>query len=302
MKVLKNKLNSQEEFDALPESLREFYERQTGKDEWLLQTEEASTLKRALQTERRQHGDVVKLLAQVVPDIADSGERDGYIKREEWGAKVRAKADLLEELAEDEFDLAKWRDLRAAGDDGKKPSELKVQLTEAQTAIREKDREIKRLSGERDSAKTEKETAVNRAKTLAREHGLDSALDLAGVRDPKRRRVARLLLRERGIDVRETGDESAPFEVLVKDDAGGQVLLEEFATEWAESDEGKEYATAADSSGGGEGPEDARDVRRPTRERGEDWESLDPRQQIDFGYRSHGSKGQGARRPAAATR
>lgn len=288
---LKNKIN-QEEFDALAEALQACYVK--AGDAYTLDTEEATTLKRALETERRNAADAGKLLAQLVPEIADPATSTGFIDRKEWAAKVKSQADLLEELREDEFDLDTWRRVRTAGDDGKKPSELKQALTESQTRIRELERDLRTVTKDKEAAETSAATAVASAKTLAEAHEIDRVLDEIKVRDPRKRRLARLLLRDRGVEVRETGDKDNPFEVLTRDDSGAQVLFAEYAKDWAETEDGKEFTAAPDNSGGGDGGERQDDKQRPKRGTQEGWKELDPRSQIEAAF-SGGARKSGAR-------
>ena len=112
---------------------------------------------------------------------------------------------------------------------------LKQQLTEAQ-------RIAKKATTDAEAAIKRAESAEGGMTKLLVDNGLSEALAKAGVTNPVHQKAAKALLRDQ-VGVVTEGDQQA---VKVGDKA-----LADFITEWAGSDEGKHFVTAADTSGGG---------------------------------------------------
>ena len=92
---------------------------------------------------------------------------------------------------------------------------------------------------------TELVQARDRGKRKAIDADLSQALDDAKVKSPKARKMAGLLIRNAGIDARENGDNWETF-VKGKD---GEIPLSEFVSQWADTDEGKDFVVTPDNSG-----------------------------------------------------
>lgn len=238
--MLKNKL-TQEQYDALDEGVKGYYS-QKG-TEWFLQTDESGNLERALKSERRNHDQTTKLLAQIVPGIVDESSSTGYIDRKKWREEVDSRGDLLEDLGDD-FDPDAFR--RFVDSDDPKDSDgesVAAQLRDAKEKLRKSERDNKRMSKEIQDAKDELAEVRAAESTLVIDRDLNRTLDEINVRHPTKRRLTRALFQQ------ELGMKVVDGVTVVVVD-GDEVPLSEYGTEWAATADGKEMVNAPDNSGG----------------------------------------------------
>lgn len=169
-------------------------------------------------------------------EILNSAEVKAAIKAavEEATAGLVAKRDEL--LGENKA-LKKGRQIDPADVEKLETQldELRGQLTDAQKAAKTATQTAEKA----EKAKAEAESSVAR---LLVDNGLNEALAKAGVTNPVHIKAAKAMLGK---------------DVLIVDDNGAKVAkfndkpLADAITEWAGSDEGKHFVTAADVSGGG---------------------------------------------------
>lgn len=263
------------EFEALPEADKAHYSKGSdgkGGEVYHLQTEENTSLKRSLNTERTEKERAEKMLRSLVPELTADN-------RSEWEDLVTTAAEHAQALKAAGVDLDEWNALKADKDadpKGKgKGAEAAEQLLEAQKRIRELERE--RATMERDKGKAEAKALKLAAEndTLAKERAIDKALDAAKITDPEDREVVTALLERKGIVVREVGSGAdAKREAFIKID-GVEVPVDEHARDFVTTDLGKRFVKAADSSGAGDGPNPT--PKPPTKE---EFKAMDPLQQL----------------------
>lgn len=251
--MLKNRISAAD-FEALGEGLKEHYSK--GSDSqgegYFLQTEDASRLKRSLESERTQKERAIKMVKKLAPDLQLTDDN-----RDDWAELVDAEAEKLAELRE--VDLEEVKALKADGK-GKDKDETARLLVEAQSAKRAAERDKEKA--ERDKATIEKK--VTRLQTendeLVRSRDIGRALDEAKITDPTDREIATAIFSQKGVVLRDVGEGEAKVrETYVKVD-GQEVPVTEFAKDFAASDIGKRLIKAPDHVGAGEGPE------QPTRQ------------------------------------
>lgn len=155
--------------------------------------------------------------------------------------KLRALEERLSGIPDD-FDPAEIETLRSAakkngkgeggGQDDGALAKLREQMEKrSATEIEKRDARIGVLEGE--------------IKRLVVDHGVDAALDEAGI-SPKFKAAARALLKERGVV--KLVEDGGTFSAIVESDMG-PVTAREFVKSWSASDEGKAFVLPAEGSG-----------------------------------------------------
>lgn len=293
--VLKSRV-TKAEFEAL-DALEQGHYRQDGsRDEWVLETDESKRLETALKSERRLREEGDRLLAEVVPAIVDENSTTGFVDRKKWRSAVRDRAMFLEELQEGGFDIEEWRDRPEGGGDGDpkdkdKPNRPPQGGGDQAAEVRRLTRELKTTTKERDDARRELDEERATTKRLAFDGTMNKLLDDLKVVGAVKRKAALALLKDRGYEVRDG-------EVFIRDDDGAEVPASEFGRSWADTEEGKEFVSAAGNSGGGDGGESDDDRRRAVRKEaappgGKNWRDMSPREKIAYGL---GKKPAGSKR------
>lgn len=281
--MLKTK-QTQEGFDALSESEQQHYTK--GADgTYVLQHDEATTLKKALNAERSRAETAEKLLKAVVPDLPED--------KSEWAGHVTETAASLTELRTidlDEWHAFKEEDPKNPGQ--KKPkADLDAERLELQKLLRETQRERDGLN--RDKAKLDERVKKLGEENLglARTAALNEALDAAKITDPSDREVVTALLQMRGLEPQDVTGQGRVF--FVKGADGGEMPLGEHMKDFVATEQGKRYVKAPDSSGGGDGkPVPPAPVPATT------FETMSPSQKLAASL----SQGGVAGNPAAAAR
>jgi hypothetical protein len=152
----------------------------------------------------------------VAPLVAKRDELLGEVRKLRKGREIDpAELEKLEEQVED----------------------LKGQLGEANKAAKKAAQDAEKAT----KALTDAEGYTSR---LLVDNGLNEALVKAGVTNPVHQKAAKALLREQ-VGIVAEGD--------AKVAKVGDKALSDFITEWAGSDEGKHFVTAAETSGSGSG-------------------------------------------------
>lgn len=121
-------------------------------------------------------------------------------------------------------------------------AKLEAKIEEHETTIANLTKENKRVAGDLVKASKGLETESAFTQRLLIDNGLQDALVKAGVSNPTRLKASIAMLRGQ-VKVVPEGDQR---KAMV-----GDKELNAFVTEWAGTDEGKEFVTAKDNSGGG---------------------------------------------------
>lgn len=272
-RMLKNRITA-EEHGALPEPLKEHYTK--GADgAFFLQTEEATTLKRTLDTERRDKVGYSKVLKKIAPELHAQLTSDN---REDWDELAEPESERLAELRKLDLDQVKDALAAAEGDKGKPD---KDELTQKLRTAEQQARDAKR---EKETAEREKGKAAQKAARLEAENAalvqardVDATLDAMKVTDPEDREIVRSILTAKSLVVREVGEakEGEPRKrqtfVLVE---GHEVPLVEHGKDFAGTSVGKRFVKAPDHAGAGDGP---RPTPKPSKEQ---FEKMDPMQKL----------------------
>lgn len=281
--MLKVKLNATQ-YEELPsDELREHY-REDGKGGYILVTDESTGAQRALAAERSQKSAAEEMLIKLVPELANLDDR------EKWRDAVDARVQVLAELDDiNPDDVRRFRDREEEEEAGERVDESETQqkLREAQVTqrklereISQKARDVERLTAELDTARSDKEK-------LIRARDINGALDAANITSPYHRKIAKALWtsEEAGYGLKVVDGET----MIVVDDV--PVPLSEWSPDWANTDEGREFATAPDNSGGGDGGEVSRDTGNRDSYKKRDGRDLTPAEMIAESYKRTGARG-----------
>lgn len=280
--MLKSK-ETEEGYAALSEGEQKHYTKDaTGA--YILQHDEAVTLKRALNTERTRAERSEKLLKALVPDLPED--------KSEWEGVIAEQAETLKELRA--VDLDEWKSFKAEPGDPKDPKQRKAdweaERLELQKSLREavRERDAHKKDLDKIGKKVDSLSAENLS--LAQEKALNAALDAVKITDPQDREVVTALMLKRGLEPQEVTGKGRVF--FVKSEDGSEIELGEAAKDFVSTDFGKRYVKAPDSSGGGEGaPAPVRPVGEKT------FESMNPSQKL-AAVLGPGVGGQGGQPPA----
>lgn len=185
-------------------------------------------------------------------DPADKEVVDGLIEAA-VEAERESHAAEIERLKKDNAKTReKLRQARAGGDGAdtgeierleKELEETQTKLATAETGLREANRTLKRVEGERDTAVKSLETESSFSRNMLVENGLTAALAEANVA-PQFMEAAKALLMQKGVSVKVDGDNRMAV-------GPNDKPLGEFVKEWAGSDNGKHYIAAPANAGGG---------------------------------------------------
>lgn len=119
---------------------------------------------------------------------------------------------------------------------------VEAERDEAKAALSEANKAAKKATTEAETAKQKLADAEGYTAKLLVDNGLTEALAKAGVTNPVHVKAAKAMLKDQVQVVEDGGSKVAKF---------GDKALADAVTEWAGSDEGKHFVTAADTSGGG---------------------------------------------------
>lgn len=267
-----------DEWDALPEPLREHYRKgsEDGEDVYLLETDGTSRVERALASERTIKRRLERHLKALLPELSDR-------KPDEWEEAVEEAAERHRELStafDDEEELSEFRQWKASGKGEKGDAELREQLAEAEREKRELERTLRRAESDREAAQTKLQEASARSSRLAIERDLSSAMDDARITDPWKRKALRGIVQGlHKVETREFGEDELET-VVVADD--GEIPVVEWVRDYVATDEGKALVSAPDNSGGGDGEDGGKSPRRggSRRDADEVFDALPPEAQL----------------------
>lgn len=237
--MLKTK-QTKEGWEALSETEQAHYT--AGADGvYVLQHDEAVTLKRALDTERKRADRGEKLLKSILPELPDD--------RTEWDLFVSDELEKLTELRA--VDIDEWKSHKS--EDPKNPkqkSDLENERLQLQQQVREMTREKDAIVRERDKATKRVETLLQENLGLSRSTALADALDSVKITGQEDRETVTALLTYRGLEQQEVSGKKVFF---VKGADGTEVPLNEYVKDFVATDLGKRYVKAPDSAGAGDG-------------------------------------------------
>lgn len=169
---------------------------------------------------------------------------------EELEATVNELKETLK--AQEETNKGLKADLTKAKAELRKGQEINpAEFTQLQTdyeALKTKhdalDKDLKKVSGERDNLAKTLETEAKITSDMQRDSDLTNVLTSLNVTNPVNLKYAKALLSSQVQVVTENGTRVSKV---------GDKLLNDFAAEWVTTDEGKHVVSASDSSGGGAG-------------------------------------------------
>lgn len=260
--MLISKLN-EEGWAALSEAEQKHYTKDaTGA--YILQHDEAVTLKRALNTERTRADRGEKLLKALLPDLPED--------KSEWESVVAEQAETLKELRT--VDLDEWKAHKAEpGDPKKGKADWEAERLDLTKQLRETGRDRDAHKKDLEKAATKAAVLASENLSLAQEKALNAALDEAKIVDPGDRKVVTALMLMNGLEPQEVTGKGRVF--FVKDANGSEIELGESVKDFVGTEQGKKYVKAPDSSGAGDGtPAPVRPVD------GKTFDTMTPSQQL----------------------
>jgi hypothetical protein len=272
--MLKNRISA-EDFEKLSEEVRGHYTKGTDSqgEGYFLQTEEATKLKRSLETERGRADRALKVVKKIAPELATKLTEQN---REDWDELADAEAEALSELRAMDLDEVRAALEAAKGDGKQRPDkdELQQQIRDLNVKVRDAERKISAAERDRGKAELRSQRIAAENDVLVRQRDVARALDQAKIFDPMDREVVGAIWQSKGLKVNPVGEpkdgEEQKRETFVTHD-GQEIPVLEFAKDFAGTDLGKRFVKAPDHRVAGDGPEAPKP--KPTKEA---FEKMDP--------------------------